>query len=558
MVAKLQLRIRCAELKKMDVTSESDAVVQVLLRQRSPTFVEVGRTEIVKNNANPEFQTVITIDHVFHELQELKFLVSDSDGKKMELIGAAEIPVGRMLNLPGNRFVGDIVDPKHQKRHGVIFVTATPFVTEWQRTLEISFRGEKLDKKDFMGKSDPYFVVFRKEEGVVDSHAWTQVYKSETIMNTLDPVWKPMTIVDTELCKGNPNTPLRIEVYDWDKNSDPDLIGVTVTSLGAIMALAQSKGSVELINPKKAEGGNTHHGVKMFAGKYVNSGLLFVSAFTVLPPKPTFIEYLHGGLDLGVVVAVDFTGSNGLPKEPSSLHYVDPSGHGLNQYQSVILSVGNILSCYDTDQQFPAFGFGGTFEGRTSHCFPLNGHTAAPDCKGVTGIMEAYSHAIKSYVLAGPTYLGPIIRAATEVSARPGPPGRLQYTILLIITDGEINDMPETMDAIVTAAGGPMSIIIVGVGKADFASMTRLDGDVQPIVSVRGTPAPRDIVQFVAFRDFNPADPAALAAAVLAEIPDQVVNYFISRKIFPPPMPPAQLPVLAPGAAAAAVPAPAS
>jgi hypothetical protein len=42
--------------------------------------------------------------------------------------------------------------------------------------------------------------------------------------------------------------------------------------------------------------------------------------------------------------------------------------------------------------------------------------------------------------------------------------------VLLIITDGEINDMPQTIDAIVASAQQPMSIIIVGVGSADFSS----------------------------------------------------------------------------------------
>ena len=42
------------------------------------------------------------------------------------------------------------------------------------------------------------------------------------------------------------------------------------------------------------------------------------------------------------------------------------------------------------------------------------------------------------------------------------------YFILLIITDGVITDMPQTCEAIVNAATLPISIIIVGVGDADF------------------------------------------------------------------------------------------
>jgi vacuolar-type H+-ATPase subunit F/Vma7 len=39
-----------------------------------------------------------------------------------------------------------------------------------------------------------------------------------------------------------------------------------------------------------------------------------------------------------------------------------------------------------------------------------------------------------------------------------------KYFILLIITDGIINDMQSTIDQIVRSSGLPISVIIVGVG----------------------------------------------------------------------------------------------
>ncbi len=39
------------------------------------------------------------------------------------------------------------------------------------------------------------------------------------------------------------------------------------------------------------------------------------------------------------------------------------------------------------------------------------------------------------------------------------------YNILLIITDGEIHDMPSTKDLIVRASKMPLSVIIIGVGN---------------------------------------------------------------------------------------------
>jgi hypothetical protein len=43
----------------------------------------------------------------------------------------------------------------------------------------------------------------------------------------------------------------------------------------------------------------------------------------------------------------------------------------------------------------------------------------------------------------------------------------------------------------------------------------------------------RDIVQFVAFRDYQHGDPAVLAAKVLAEIPGQFTSYMRMKHIQP-------------------------
>ena len=46
-----------------------------------------------------------------------------------------------------------------------------------------------------------------------------------------------------------------------------------------------------------------------------------------------------------------------------------------------------------------------------------------------------------------------------------------------MLTDGAISDMVETKKSIIRASRLPMSIIIVGVGRADFAAMDELDAD---------------------------------------------------------------------------------
>lgn len=80
--------------------------------------------------------------------------------------------------------------------------------------------------------------------------------------------------------------------------------------------------------------------------------------------------------------------------------------------------------------------------------------------------------------------------------------GTYSYQILLILTDGEIHDMEATKNLIVEKSNLPMSIIIVGIGNADFANMNALDGD-SGLFHSNGTKCQRDIVQFVPFNNFN-------------------------------------------------------
>lgn len=72
----------------------------------------------------------------------------------------------------------------------------------------------------------------------------------------------------------------------------------------------------------------------------------------------------------------------------------------------------------------------------------------------------------------------------------------------MILTDGIINDLEKTIDEVVKGSTLPLSIIIVGIGNADFDQMEQLDADDAPLFSrIINKYAARDIVQFVPFRE---------------------------------------------------------
>jgi hypothetical protein len=132
----------------------------------------------------------------------------------------------------------------------------------------------------------------------------------------------------------------------------------------------------------------------------------------------------------------------------------------------------------------------------------MNLNPTNPNVMGMKGIMSAYRNSLNMVELSGPTLFSHVLRKTMEYAEEADVnAGNQQYFVLLILTDGEIHDMRETIDLIVASSKLPISIVIVGLGDEMFDNMVLLDADINPLVDSRGMPMERDIVQFVPFRD---------------------------------------------------------
>ena len=75
--------------------------------------------------------------------------------------------------------------------------------------------------------------------------------------------------------------------------------------------------SVEEMNKK-----NVHHIINQETPSEVIVGNMQIEALQV-NDQASLVDYLRAGWQLSLSVAIDFTGSNGDPHEPTSLHYLD-------------------------------------------------------------------------------------------------------------------------------------------------------------------------------------------------------------------------------------------
>ena len=542
--SKVMLSVSAFNLKDVDTFSVSDPFCVLFIRSAvSNKWHEIARTEIIWNNLNPKWVEKFKMDYYFEEVQNLKFAIYDADHEQMN---RNKLSKGNCLGEI-TCHLGEVVareTPLKKNLTGVSGVSGSSIMIRAEEIvmnndiLTLEFSGVKLDKKDWFGKSDPFFTFSRSNE----DGSYTLVHKSEVIKVTLNPKWSRFTASVSDICNGDVDREILVQVYDWNKNGRHVEIGSTMTTVR------------ELENNVGHRWGLVNEKIKRKKGsKYKNSGVLSLN-YSLLEKRYTFIEYLQGGMEMNFDIGIDFTQSNGKPQDSFSLHYINNqiAGH-VNEYAIAIKSVGEIIQDYDTDKLFPVYGFGARLPPNRmiSHNFNVNFNPNDPNCHKIEGVLEAYERCIRSVELWGPTNFAPIIKSVSD-SAAQDMSGK-QYWVLLMITDGIISDMESTKKVIVEAADRPMSIIIIGVGSADFSAMEELDGD-DVRLSYNNKAASRDIVQFVPIRDFidikqmqNQSmsrnrgnyiqrqlfSQAKLAQEVLQEIPEQVTEWMYHNKIVP-------------------------
>ncbi|KAL2347107.1 hypothetical protein Fmac_001107 [Flemingia macrophylla] len=439
----------------------------------------------------------------------------------LQFLGEATCVLSQIITQPDQSLTIDLhtedsIRSTLSKNSGKLSVHAEECASS-KTAVEMAFRCSDLEYKDLFTRNDPFLLISKVAEG----GAQIPICKTEVIRNDLNPIWKSVFLNIQQV--GSKDNPLIIECYNFNSNGKHDLMGRVERSLAVLENIHNNGQGENLFLP--SAGGQSHD-------NKVLKSQLFVDKFTE-SVQYTFLDYLPGGFELNFMVAVDFTASNGNPRLPDSLHYIDPSGRP-NAYQKAIVEVGEVLQFYDSDKRFPTWGFGARpIDGPVSHCFNLNGSSHYCEVEGIQGIMMAYTSALHNVSLAGPTLFGPVISNAALIASQSVANGGRKYFVLLIITDGVVTDLQETKEAIVKASDLPLSILIVGVGGADFKEMEVLDADKgERLESSYGRVASRDVVQFVPFREVQSGE-FSVVQALLAELPSQFLTYVRSRNIQP-------------------------
>ena len=389
---------------------------------------QTGKTEQELSCMDAFSQAVITSSTASRELMR--------NGKfPHKVMGTALFEVGQILGTKGN------VGSKSLQMGGAIYVNIERSIPEGDSgKMLLQLRGIKLKNCQSLGRvSSPFYELYRKIDRPTGA-SWISVYRSNVIRTDLNPLWTGTTLDIEATCNGDLNRSMKLMVWDHRKSGKHKLMGEFETTMkgfteatmenqgegftllnksdkvvGHIEVLEASiSGPVRTNNNKSGPDAaqNQNNKSAPHQAKHVESAAAVPAPSKSIPDRPEFVDYLSGGCQISLAVAIDFTASNGDPRQPGTPHYFHPpESKEWNDYEKAIFAVGSILAKYDSDQRFPVWGFGAKYNNVVRHCFQCGTEV---EVEGVQGIMDAYRGVFRTpLTMSFPTKLTEVIQTAS-------------------------------------------------------------------------------------------------------------------------------------------------
>jgi hypothetical protein len=517
----IRLYLSCHNLPKIGAfAGEVDPRCDVYLVENSREEY-VGSTETKLNDPNPTFMVCVNTGFYFERQQLLKIKVMSKDSY------GTDVCVASLSNVALGRFLHEKPVIQPMQSHGYPR-TRTPIVTirtdttkgeEFNATFSIHLRAQKnccLASKLFgwTASALPFQAVCRllydKTNVPVGESKWIPW------SNTLK--WSDWPVVVKR-------APLRLEV-------------ATRLNIGLDLGqketfVLQHSFVIETQGTQGTQGLQGTQGIQVTQDSiniYADTDAYTMAITVALRPKYSMADFIARGMKIHMGMAVDFTASNGQCDKKNSLHFLPNYKPGVfhvcnNDYFRAIQSVTTVLDQY-AHEPYQAVGFGAysnldAFRSKKVTLIPFPGRLNT-----CADLLASYLKLVPTLTFASPTHFSPFLEHFLNyVESRCKFTNDEQnYFILFVSTDGKMEDMDLACDLIYKLSLLPVSIVIAGVGSADFTNMHILDGDDVRLCDTKGRPCARDIVQFVNLSALGNDEPR-IAAEVLREIPRQVLEY---------------------------------
>lgn len=344
------------------------------------------------------------------------------------------------------------------------------FIKDEKKSFDVAIGCLNIQGGDLFGNADPFVRLYRPydshisstEEKDVPETMWILLYQTEYKKRDQNPKFRAFSISSWDLCRGNPDTLLRVELWDRSKIGRHRKLGQAYTTVQRIAC-----GTDKFLN--------------LFSDNHKFAGTV---TFPLVEEKKSFIlqEYVSCGVHLRVYLAVDCTASTLL------MHNIEPN-QPPDVFETAIKEVGEILQKTENNQKMGFLGFGAKIKGMLYPTFSFNMNEANPSVSSAKEALEIYRKVFPTLKPDEPTYMAPVIAKILTRIKHQDKRNKKIYTLYVILTDGQFLDKQECIDLIVELSYEPVSIVFVGIGSshdhADFSDLEFLEIGFDPKTPVK-------------------------------------------------------------------------
>eukprot|EP00577_Skeletonema_sp_RCC1716_P002419 CAMPEP_0113385538 /NCGR_PEP_ID=MMETSP0013_2-20120614/7517_1 /TAXON_ID=2843 ORGANISM="Skeletonema costatum, Strain 1716" /NCGR_SAMPLE_ID=MMETSP0013_2 /ASSEMBLY_ACC=CAM_ASM_000158 /LENGTH=1059 /DNA_ID=CAMNT_0000268295 /DNA_START=151 /DNA_END=3326 /DNA_ORIENTATION=+ /assembly_acc=CAM_ASM_000158 len=244
-VEKLRLTLHATKLKNVAGLGKgiSDPYANVTL-VTSGRELKLGQTEVVKNSIHPTWTSSFLFDYNKGEKMSIEVSVVDEVKKGSDIpMGSAAFEIGDFLGSQGS------IKGKELKEGGMLHARISKVPSRSAGKLSLRLEGKDLRNVE-ISKSDPLFELCRTYDG---GKSWTPVYRSEYVMNDLNPDWKAASIDVNALCDGDLKREIKLAIFDYERKGENKPLGAFYTTVNDLMQSENSK-LIHSGNVSKAHG----------------------------------------------------------------------------------------------------------------------------------------------------------------------------------------------------------------------------------------------------------------------------------------------------------------
>lgn len=220
-------------MQKKDTFSKSDSQCIVYMRTSTrEEYEEIGRTEVLNDDLNPDFSTKVILEYNFEVVQYLKFEFWDEDLNDNDFLGRVETTLAEIIANKNRQFIRQITGIENKNCGDLIIVVEELSTCKQNLAFKFSTR-DICTRSFFFFKPSIFFKMFKSNE----DNSFTIMYKSKVIKSSKKPSWPELNLKVKQLCNGDFDRNIKIEFLNYKSSGNHRSIGCVYTSLNQLLNL---------------------------------------------------------------------------------------------------------------------------------------------------------------------------------------------------------------------------------------------------------------------------------------------------------------------------------